>query len=91
MKERYQDVNKNEIKFLVKIWVDVERNGTKIKLPLLISKRNDISPLLGVNWLKPFPITINKILLDNETDQPEIIHTKYQDYSRPITQYTTPK
>ena len=49
MKERFQDVKKNEIKFLWKIWVDVEHNYIKIKLPQLITKRNDITPLLNVN------------------------------------------
>ena len=57
--------------------MDVEHNGTKIKL-LLITKRNDIPTLFGVNWLKQLPITINKILLDKGTDQSETIHTKYK-------------
>ena len=66
--ERYQDVNKNEIKFLYKIWVDVQYNDIKVKLPLLIAKRDDITPLLGVNLLKQLSITIDKISLDKETD-----------------------
>ena len=37
-KERYQDVNKNEIKFLGKVWVNIEHNNTQIKLPLLMTK-----------------------------------------------------
>ena len=77
MKERYQDVNKNEIEFMGKPWVTVEYNGISTKLPMLITKRNDITPLLGVNWLKQLPITINKITLDNETDQSENIYKKY--------------
>ena len=78
MKERYQDINKNEIKFMGKTWVTAEYNGTSTKLPMLITKRNDITPLLGVNWLKQLPITINKISLDNETSQSESIYKKYQ-------------
>ena len=77
MKERYQDVNKNEIKFMGKTWVTAEYNGTSTKLPMLITKRNDITPILGVNWLKQLPITINKISLDNETSQSESIYKKY--------------
>ena len=77
MKERYQDVNKNEIKFMGKTWVTAEYNGTSAKLPMLITKRNDITPQRGVNWLKQLPITINKILLDNETSQSESIYKKY--------------
>ena len=80
LKERYQDVNKNEIKFLGKVWVNIEYNNKQTKLPLLITKRTDITPLLGVNWLKQLPITINKISLDNKTDQSETttIHTKFK-------------
>ena len=44
---------------------------------MLITKRNDITPLLGVNWLKQQPITKNKISLDNETSQSESIYKKY--------------
>ena len=91
IKERYQDVNKNEIKLLRKIWVDVEHDRTKIKPPLLITKRNDKTPLLRVNWLKQLPITINKILLDEETNHSEATYTKHKNHKRPATQYTIPK
>ena len=57
LKEIYQDVNKNEIKFLGKVWVNIEYNNTQMNLPLLITKTTDITPLLGVNWLKQLPIT----------------------------------
>ena len=77
VKERYQDVNKNEIKFMGKTWVTAEYNGVSTKLPMLITKRNDITPLLGVNWLKQLPITINKISLNNETNQSESVYKKY--------------
>ena len=76
MKERYQDVNTNEIKFMGKTWVTAEYNGVSTKLPMLITKRNDITPLLGVNWLKQLPITINKISLNNETNQSESVYKK---------------
>ena len=80
LKERYQDVNKNEIRFLGKVWVNIEYNSKQTELPLLITKRTDITPLLGVNWLKQLPITINKVSLDNKTDQSEAttIHTKFK-------------
>ena len=77
MKERYQDISKSEIKFMGKTWVTAEYNGTSTKLRMLITKRNDITPLLGVNWLEELPITINKISLDNETSQSESIYKKY--------------
>ena len=55
----------------------MEYNGTSTELPMLIIKRKDITPLLGVNWLKQLPITLNKITLDNEIDQSENIYKKY--------------
>ena len=79
MKERYQDVNKNEIKFMGKTWVSAEYNWTSTKLPMLITKRNDITPLLGVKWLKQLPITINKISFDSETSQSE---SRYKNYHK---------
>ena len=73
LRERYQDVNKNDIKFLGKIWANIEYNGEITKLPILITQQNDITPLLGVNWLKQQPNTINKTLLDEKTSQTEDI------------------
>ena len=63
LKERYQDMNKNENNCLCKIWTIIEYNGETTKLPLLITQRGDITTLLGVNWVKQLPITINKISL----------------------------
>ena len=77
LQERYQDVNKNEIKFLGMIWVNIEYNGETTKLSIFITQRNDITPLLGVNWLKHLPISTNKISLDEKTSQSEDIHTKF--------------
>ena len=88
LKERYRDVNKNEIKFVRKEWVNIEYNNTRRKLPLLITKRTDIIPLLRVNWLKQLPITINIILLDKETNQPETtIRTKFKELSETYHTY----
>ena len=49
LKGIYQNVNKNENKFLGKIWANIEYNGKTTKLPILITQRSDITPLLGVN------------------------------------------
>ena len=76
LKERHQDVNKNEIKFLGKIWANIEFNCETTKLPIPITKRSDITQLLSVNCLKQLPITINKILLDEPTNQPDDIYPK---------------
>ena len=76
-KERYQDVNKNEIKFLEKIWADIEYNRKATKLPIPITQKNYITPLFCVNWLKQLPITINKISSDEPIKQSESIYTKF--------------
>ena len=60
-----------------KIWADIEYNGKITKLPILITQRDDITPYLGVNWLKQLPITINRISLDEPTNQSENIYTKF--------------
>ena len=52
VKHRYQDENKNEVKFRGKMWVDLEYENNKQKMELQITKRNYISPLLGMDWLK---------------------------------------
>ena len=77
LKERYQDVNKNEIKFQGRVWANIEYNGETKKLPIVITQRDDITPLLGVNLLKQLPITIKKILLDEPTNQSNKFHTKF--------------
>ena len=40
------------------------KTTTKESNSLLITKRNNITSLRGVNWLKQLPITIRKISLD---------------------------
>ena len=76
-KERYQDVNKNEIKFLGRVWANIEYNGETKKVPILITQRDNITSLLVVTWLKQLPITINRILLDEHTNQSNDIHTNF--------------
>ena len=63
-----------------KVCVKIKYNSKQTKLPHLITKRTDITPLLGVNRLKQLPITINKIALENKTGQSETttIHAKFK-------------
>ena len=42
LKERYQDISKNEIKFFGKIWTDIEYNGKTTKLPRLIAQKTPL-------------------------------------------------
>ena len=46
---RYQDVNKNEVKFRGKIPVNTEYKNNKQKMENLITERTDIAPLLGMD------------------------------------------
>ena len=56
----------NKINFKGRIWVDAESNGQPTRLPLQIPDTNDITALLGVNWLKHLHIIINKTSLDKK-------------------------
>ena len=79
LKEGYQDVIKNKINILGKVWVIIEYNNTQKNLPLLITNRTDITTLVGMNWQKQLPIIINRISVDEETNQSEKgIHTKFK-------------
>ena len=71
--EKYTDVNKNAVKFEGECTVAVETPNGKKNLPLLISSREDFTPLLGLNWFKPMEIKLrtNEIARINETDQSE--------------------
>ena len=77
---RYQDVNKNEVKFRGKIPVNVEYENNKQKMEILITERTYITPLLGKDWMKTFKQTIGKIqLAGNNQSESEKIFGKFQD------------
>ena len=65
VKRRYQDVNKNEVKFRGKTPANIEYEYNKQKMQILITERNDITPLLGMDWMKKFNLTIGDIRLEN--------------------------
>ena len=77
---RYQDVNKNEVKFRGKIPVNVEHENNKQKMEILITERTDITPLLGMDWMKKFKLTISKIqLAENNQSEREKVFNKFPD------------
>ena len=79
---RYQDVNvnKNEVKFRGKIPVNVEYEINKQKKEILITERTDMTPLLGMDWMKKFKLTISKIqLAHNNQSEREKIFNKFPD------------
>ena len=67
VKQRYQDVNKNEVKFRGKIPANIEYENNKQKMQILITERNDITPLLGLDWMKKFILTIRNIRLEDNS------------------------
>ena len=77
---RYQDVNKNEVKFRGKIPVNIEYENNNQKMEILITERADITPLLGMDWMKRFKLTIGKIqLTETGQSEKERIITKFPD------------
>ena len=75
VKHRYQDVNRNEVKFRGKIPADVEYENNKQKMQILITERNDITPLLGMDWMKKFKLTIGNIRTEenNQSERKRVI------------------
>ena len=77
---RYQDVNQNEVKFQGKIPVDVEYGNNKQKMDILITERTDITPLVGMDWMRKFKLTIGKIqLAENHQSGRKKVSTKLPD------------
>ena len=77
---RYQDVNKNEVKFRGKIPVNIEHENNNQKMEILITERTDITPLLGMDWMKKFKLTIRRIqLTENNQSEREKIFNKFPD------------
>ena len=58
LKTNYKDVNDNKIDFLGQTKALVKTNSTTLQLPLLITKTN-ITPLMGLDWMKRLGITVN--------------------------------
>ena len=77
---RYQDVNKNEVNFRGKIPVDMEYENNKQKMEILITERTDITPLLGMDWMKKFKLTIGRIqLTEPNQSEKEKVTKKFPD------------
>ena len=74
---RYQDVNKNEVKVRGEIPVNVEIENNKQKMKILITERTEMTPLLGMDWMKKFKLTIGKIqLAENNQSEREKVFNK---------------
>ena len=73
---RYQDANKNDVKFRRKFLVDVEYENNKQKLDNLITERKDITPLLRMDWMRKIKLTIGRIQLaeNNQSDRNKVFN-----------------
>ena len=58
MNNNYKDVSDNKIEFIGQTTGTVKTNTTTLQLPLLITKTN-ITPLMGLDWMKRLKITNN--------------------------------
>ena len=77
---RYQDVNKNEMKFWWKVPVNIEYENNKQKMEILITERTDITPLLGLDLMRKFKLTIGRLqLAENNQSEREKVFTKFPD------------
>ena len=69
---KYQDVKKNEVNFVGKITVQAESRGNRKNLSMLITEREDIKTLLGMDWLRQFNSMMRNIQSTTTiTDQSE--------------------
>ena len=77
---RYQNVDKNEVKFRGKILVNVEYENNKQKMEILITEGRDMIPLLGVDWMRMSKLTISILqLADNNQSEREKVFNKFPD------------
>ena len=77
---RYQDENKNKVKFPGKIPVNVEHENNKQKTEILIIERTEMTPSLGMDRMRKFKLTISKIkLADNNQSERKKVFTKFPD------------
>ena len=80
IKHRHQDVNKNEVRFRGQIPTDIEYENNKQKMQILFTERNDITPLLGMEWMKKFNLTIRNIRTEeNSQSEKKRVIEKFPD------------
>ena len=77
---RYQDVNKNEVKFRGKIPVNIEYENNKQKMEIFITERTDITPLLGKRLDEEIPTNNRKNTIGrNNQSKREKVFNKLSD------------
>ena len=72
VRRNYREVDKNEVLITGKITVEAENKGTRKNLSILITEREEIQALLGLDWQRQFNLTIRHIEKSTtQTDQSE--------------------
>ena len=70
---KYKNVIENEVKLLGQITVEVENEGIRKNLNILIPEWEDLKPLLDTDWVRDFIQKIQDVeTTTNATDQSEI-------------------
>ena len=60
--------------------MNIEYENNKQKMEILITERTDITPFLGMEWMKAFKLTIGRIqLAENSQSERERIFGEFQD------------
>ena len=76
-KRKYKDVNENKVKFAGKVTVEAESRGIGENFRMVYINRDDMKPLLGMDWLREFNSMIrNKESTTTTTDESEKIKLK---------------
>ena len=61
--------------------MNLEYENNKQKMEVLITGKTDITPLLGMDWMKKFRLTIGRIqLAENNESEREKVFNKFPDF-----------
>ena len=68
------------MKFRGKVPLNIENENNEQKMEILITERTDITPFLGMDWMKTFTLTIGRIqLAENNQSEKERNLNKFPD------------
>ena len=60
--------------------MNIEYENNKQKIEILITERTDITPLLGIDWMRTFKLTIGKIqLAENNRSEKKRVFANFRD------------
>ena len=68
------------MKFREKVPVDMEYENNKRKMEILITERTNITPLLAMDWMKKFKLTIGRIqMVETKQSEKDKVINKFPD------------